>query len=52
MSDKPGFRDHLRILLESQKRLETPSAKSVPDKPKFTVMEWIRAGFRFPGSAR
>jgi hypothetical protein len=48
MSDKPGFRDHLRILRELQKRVENPSAKPAETKPKFTVMEWIRAGVRFP----
>jgi hypothetical protein len=48
MNDKPGFRDHLRILRESQKRPENPPAKPAETDLKFTVMEWIRAGFRFP----
>jgi hypothetical protein len=29
---------------------QAPSQKE--PKPKFTVLEWIRAGFRFPGKAR
>jgi hypothetical protein len=31
-----------------------PQSNPVPQKPKpkYTVMEWIRAGFRFPGKGR
>jgi hypothetical protein len=49
-SDNPGFRDHLRIIRESQKRFEKP-VQAEP-KPKSTVMEWIRNGFRFPRKGR
>jgi hypothetical protein len=48
MSDKPGIRDHVRILRESQKRLDNPPAKPAETDLKFTVLEWIRASFRFP----
>jgi hypothetical protein len=46
MRDKLGFRDHLRIIRESQ----NPPAKPVQTepKPKSTAMDWMRNGFRFP----
>jgi hypothetical protein len=25
-----------------------PQAKPVPEKPKYTALDWIRNGFRFP----
>jgi hypothetical protein len=46
MSDKLGFRDHLRMIRKSQKRLEKPM--QIEPKPKSKVMQWIRNGFQFP----
>jgi hypothetical protein len=48
MRDKLGFRDHLRIIRESQKPVENPPAKPVETEPKITVMDWMRNGCRFP----
>jgi hypothetical protein len=48
MRDKLGFRDNLRVIRESQKRVENPPAKPVETEPKITVMDWIRNGYRFP----
>ena len=50
MSDKLAFRDHLRIVRESRRRIENPPAKpsETEPKPKTTVMDWIRNGYRFP----
>jgi hypothetical protein len=46
MSAKLGFRDHLRMILKSQKRFEKPI--QTERKPKSKVMQWIRNGFQLP----